>query len=171
MAETMEQPDFIIVGAGSAGCAVATDRAELGEALSGGLAARPATSTNPAIGGRSDRGTAPRAIAGQGDRQDSGCLSGNGQPDLETARTEQAHGAGTAMPARRYERQHPGELIHIGIKKFSKFDKIGHRITSGRTGRALQPTRPPEHRLQGLFIYWQAGRLSNARQLNAATSV
>jgi transposase InsO family protein len=35
-------------------------------------------------------------------------------------------------PVRRYERQHPGELIHIDIKKLGRFDRIGHRITRDR---------------------------------------
>src|SRR6201999_3803082 len=34
-----------------------------------------------------------------------------------------------AEPIRRYEREHPGELIHIDIKKLGKFNRIGHRIT------------------------------------------
>ena len=37
-------------------------------------------------------------------------------------------------PVRRYEREHPGELIHIDIKKLGKFDRIGHRITGDRSG-------------------------------------
>jgi transposase InsO family protein len=37
-----------------------------------------------------------------------------------------------AEPVRRYERQHPGELIHIDIKKLGRFDRIGHRITGDR---------------------------------------
>ena len=32
-----------------------------------------------------------------------------------------------AEPVRRYEREHPGELIHIDIKKLGKFKRIGHR--------------------------------------------
>jgi transposase InsO family protein len=39
-----------------------------------------------------------------------------------------------AEPIRRYERQHPGELIHIDIKKLGKFNRIGHRITGDRHG-------------------------------------
>ena len=35
---------------------------------------------------------------------------------------------------RRYEREHPGELIHIDIKKLGKFKRIGHRISGDRTG-------------------------------------
>jgi len=41
-----------------------------------------------------------------------------------------------AEPMRRYERQHPGELIHIDIKKLGRFDKVGHRITGDRTGQS-----------------------------------
>jgi transposase InsO family protein len=41
-----------------------------------------------------------------------------------------------AQPVRRYEREHPGELIHIDIKKLGKFNKIGHRITGDRTGQS-----------------------------------
>ena len=33
---------------------------------------------------------------------------------------------------RRYERQHPGELIHIDIKKLGRFHQVGHRITGDR---------------------------------------
>ena len=37
---------------------------------------------------------------------------------------------------RRYEREHPGELIHIDIKKLGRFDRVGHRITGDRTGQS-----------------------------------
>jgi transposase InsO family protein len=36
----------------------------------------------------------------------------------------------------RYEREHPGELIHIDIKKLGRIDGIGHRITGNRTGQS-----------------------------------
>lgn len=39
-----------------------------------------------------------------------------------------------AEPVRRYERENPGELIHIDIKKLGKFDQVGHRMTGDRTG-------------------------------------
>jgi transposase InsO family protein len=39
-------------------------------------------------------------------------------------------------PVRRYERETPGELIHIDIKKLGRFERIGHRITGKRTGNA-----------------------------------
>jgi transposase InsO family protein len=41
-----------------------------------------------------------------------------------------------AEPIRRYERQHPGELIHIDIKKLGRFDRVGHRITGDRRGQS-----------------------------------
>jgi Transposase and inactivated derivatives len=41
-----------------------------------------------------------------------------------------------AEPVRRYEREHPGELIHIDIKKLGKFNQIGHRITGDRRGQS-----------------------------------
>ncbi len=36
-------------------------------------------------------------------------------------------------PVVRYERDTPGELIHIDIKKLGKFTRTGHRITDDRT--------------------------------------
>ncbi|SKA42175.1 leucine-zipper of insertion element IS481 [Enhydrobacter aerosaccus] len=41
-----------------------------------------------------------------------------------------------AEPPRRYQRDRPGELIHIDIKKLGKFNGIGHRITGDRTGQS-----------------------------------
>lgn len=38
-----------------------------------------------------------------------------------------------AEPVVRYERQTPGELIHIDIKKLGRFDQVGHRVTGDRT--------------------------------------
>jgi transposase InsO family protein len=35
-------------------------------------------------------------------------------------------------PPNRYERQRPGELIHIDVKKLGRIDKIGHRISGNR---------------------------------------
>ena len=37
-------------------------------------------------------------------------------------------------PVRRYERERPGELIHLDIKKLGKIGSVGHRITGRRTG-------------------------------------
>jgi len=38
-----------------------------------------------------------------------------------------------AEPVRRYEREHPGELIHIDIKKLGRFNQVGHRIIGSRS--------------------------------------
>jgi transposase InsO family protein len=37
-------------------------------------------------------------------------------------------------PVRRYERDSPGELIHLDVKKLGKIGSVGHRITGRRTG-------------------------------------
>lgn len=37
-------------------------------------------------------------------------------------------------PVRRYQRDRPGELIHLDIKKLGRFDRPGHRITGTRSG-------------------------------------
>lgn len=36
-------------------------------------------------------------------------------------------------PVRRYERETPGELIHIDIKKLGRFETVGHRLTGVRS--------------------------------------
>ncbi len=41
-----------------------------------------------------------------------------------------------AEPVRRYEREHPGELIHIDIKKLGRFDRIGHRMSGDRQSKS-----------------------------------
>jgi transposase InsO family protein len=40
-----------------------------------------------------------------------------------------------AEPVRRYQREQPGELIHIDIKKLGKIGIVGHRITGDRATR------------------------------------
>ncbi|MDD9371011.1 MAG: IS481 family transposase [Acidimicrobiales bacterium] len=37
-------------------------------------------------------------------------------------------------PPNRYCRRHPGELVHIDVKKLGRFDRPGHRVTRTRTG-------------------------------------
>jgi transposase InsO family protein len=46
-----------------------------------------------------------------------------------------------AEPVRRYERDHPGELIHIDIKKLGRIDGVGHRITGDRRGQSNRRAR------------------------------
>ena len=38
-------------------------------------------------------------------------------------------------PPNRYERRHPGELIHIDVKKLGVINGIGHRITGSKTSQ------------------------------------
>jgi transposase InsO family protein len=40
------------------------------------------------------------------------------------------------LPARRYERARPGDLLHVDIKKLGRIAGIGHRITGDRRHRA-----------------------------------
>lgn len=39
-----------------------------------------------------------------------------------------------AEPERRDERETPGEIIHIDIKKLGRFERVGHRITGDPSG-------------------------------------
>ncbi|THK33360.1 IS481 family transposase [Ensifer sp. MPMI2T] len=41
-----------------------------------------------------------------------------------------------AEPVHRYERDKPGEMIHIDIKKLGRFERVGHRITGDRAGQS-----------------------------------
>lgn len=41
-----------------------------------------------------------------------------------------------AEPVIRYERERPGEMVHIDIKKLGKFNRVGHRITGDRHGQS-----------------------------------
>jgi transposase InsO family protein len=41
-----------------------------------------------------------------------------------------------AEPIRRYEREHPGEIVHIDIKKLGRFNGVGHRMTGDRQGQS-----------------------------------
>ena len=43
---------------------------------------------------------------------------------------------GPAEPVQRYERQRPGELLHVDIKKLARIAGLGHRITGDRRYRA-----------------------------------
>jgi transposase InsO family protein len=38
-------------------------------------------------------------------------------------------------PPNRYERRHPGELVHVDVKKLGRFERPGHRVTGDRRQR------------------------------------
>lgn len=65
-----------------------------------------------------------------------------GVPRSTVARWLQRSGLGRLpqlappKPIRRYEKQHPGELLHLDIKKLGKIRGVGHRITGDRRGQA-----------------------------------
>lgn len=54
-----------------------------------------------------------------------------------------------AAPVIRYERDRPGELIHIDTKKLGRIDGIGHRITGDRRGQS-------NRRARGEGLGWEA---------------
>lgn len=45
----------------------------------------------------------------------------------------------TVPPKRRYERQTPGELLHLDTKKLARFDRPGHRVTGDVTQSSRKP--------------------------------
>jgi transposase InsO family protein len=55
---------------------------------------------------------------------------------LRRARLSRMRDLDPPEPVRRYERAHPGELIHLDIKKLGRFDRVGHRITGDRAERS-----------------------------------
>ena len=64
-----------------------------------------------------------------------------GVPRSTVARWLRRHGLGRLgrlappEPARRYQKQHPGELVHLDIKKLGRIGQVGHRITGDRRSR------------------------------------
>jgi transposase InsO family protein len=53
-------------------------------------------------------------------------------------------------PAQRYERERPGELLHIDVKKLGRIARPGHRMLGGQSARA----RPGYHR-QANQLGWE----------------
>ncbi len=51
---------------------------------------------------------------------------------LREAKLSRAKDLEPAAPVVRYEREHPGELIHLDIKKLGRFEAEGHRVTGDR---------------------------------------
>ena len=41
----------------------------------------------------------------------------------------------TPTPVRRYEWEHPGELLHVDVKCLARIVRVGHRIHSNRSLR------------------------------------
>ena len=52
-------------------------------------------------------------------------------------------------PPNRYERRHPGELVHVDIKKLGRIRGAGHRVTGNRATQSEDaPARPPTRGLR-----------------------
>jgi len=45
-------------------------------------------------------------------------------------------------PERRYVHDSPGDMIHLDIKKFGRFERPGHRVTGSRKGQSNPRSRP-----------------------------
>jgi transposase InsO family protein len=53
-------------------------------------------------------------------------------------------------PAQRYERAHPGELIHIDVKKLGRIERgAGHRVTGMRRANPTRGPRGARHQIVG----------------------
>lgn len=55
---------------------------------------------------------------------------------LRRARLSRIRDLEPPEPVRRYERDHPGDMIHIDIKRLGRFETPGHRVTGDRTGQS-----------------------------------
>ena len=54
---------------------------------------------------------------------------------LKRAGLSQIRDLEPAEPARRYEHDHPGDMIHLDVKNLGRFETPGHRATGTRAGR------------------------------------
>lgn len=55
---------------------------------------------------------------------------------LRRARLSRIRDLEPPEPVRRYERDQPGDMIHIDIKRLGRFETPGHRVTGDRTGQS-----------------------------------
>jgi transposase InsO family protein len=60
---------------------------------------------------------------------------------------------GPPEPANRYCRRHPGELIHIDVKKLGRFNVPGHRVTGRGPGSYRNRTRVVANRVGWEFVH------------------
>ena len=71
-------------------------------------------------------------ITGDGIAKETGVSPATVSRVLRTAGLSRMKDLDPPEPVRRYERDSPGELIHLDIKKLGRFDKAGHRVTGDR---------------------------------------
>ena len=55
-------------------------------------------------------------------------------------------------PANRYERRHPGELVHIDVKKVGRICGVGHRISGSRDSQSQADRERAPHRCCRLAV-------------------
>jgi transposase InsO family protein len=72
-------------------------------------------------------------ISGKQIAQETGVSRSTVSRILRAAKLSRARDLDPPAPVIRYEREHPGELIHLDIKKLGRFERVGHRITGERT--------------------------------------
>src|SRR5207244_6769773 len=107
-----------------------------------------------------DRSSAPKTVANKTDESRIACIAAlrrlrmTGPEIAETLQMALSTVSGILArigmgrlgrlglePARRYERERPGELIHIDVKKLGRIERgAGHRIT-GRGGHRRNPVK------------------------------
>jgi len=90
------------------------------------------------VGGLRDRSSRPHSsrqprVPSSRLCADSATSAGRSRASWNIASDRQPHPAPARV--RRYGREHPGEIVHIEIKKLGRFNRIGHRITGDRTGQ------------------------------------
>jgi hypothetical protein len=56
-------------------------------------------------------------------------------------------------PAERYERERPGELIHIDVKKLGRIARPGHAVLGGQPARAAKGYHRQQHSLGWEFVH------------------
>ena len=100
------------------------------------FAAPSAASADASGGGRRGRVSPPPALHWPADRCRVAHLASDRQPHSAAPGAQRLAALEPAEPVRRYEREHPGELIHIDIKKLGRFNRVGHRITGDRRGQS-----------------------------------
>jgi transposase InsO family protein len=98
------------------------------------LAASSAAPAHCAAPDRPHRGPAAATLDRQGDRRRDRRLTGHGQPCVWRLGLNRLAALEPAAPLRRYERDQPGELIHLDIKKLGRIGSVGHRITGRYRG-------------------------------------
>ena len=72
-------------------------------------------------------------------------------------------------PAQRYERERPGELIHIDVKKLGRIARPGWRVTGGRKSRGVRGYQSRAYKLGWEFVHIAVDdctRLAYAEVLN-----